>query len=84
MIKIVIMMIWILMKMPDFSSQEEHLMHEGDRMATVMGFLSEVFEICCVLLLKCRTIRKFVYLELFHHFSFEEVLSIRNILPADT
>ena len=52
MIKTIIMMIWrvlpswSLMKMPDVSRQEEHLMHEGDRMATVMGFLSEVSEIC--------------------------------------
>ena len=32
--------------MINVSRQEEHLMHEGDRMATVMGFLSEVSEIC--------------------------------------
>ena len=54
MIKIIIMMIWRIlpswsfMKMINVSRQEEHLMHEGDRMATVMGFLSEVSQICCV------------------------------------
>ena len=49
-IKIIRMMIWrilcSLMKMIDVSRQETHLIHEGDRMATVMGFLSEVSDIC--------------------------------------
>ena len=40
---------WSLMKMIDVSCQEPHLIHEGDRMATVMGFLSEVSKICCVI-----------------------------------
>ena len=69
------MMIWrflpscSLMKMINVSRQEEHLMHEGDRMATVMGFLSEVSEICCVYrvfktgsapkISKCKPVRKF-------------------------